>query len=188
MIYTVKLDIEIDDKCKMEDLSLDEGIKNAIMRETWKITSIGNLDILKIGDEVVKHVLYPPVEIGDTVYFAYIEPLNGEKIIRPWKVEGIAYKNGDWYVIAYDDEEYKVGSEYALLTKKEAEINLDAQYKNFCRKKGEIYRREIEDLNHYVNKVAKKYKVDIDIDAEIAKILAKISEQISKKINEGEGK
>lgn len=183
MIYTIKLDIEIDDKCKMEALNLNEGIRDIMMRGAWQIINIDNLDILKIDDKVIKNILYPPVAIGDTVYFAYIKTLDGDKIIRPWLVRGLMYKNGDWYAIENDGEQYKIGSEYAFLTEKESEIYLDMEYEKWAQRERETWRQEVDDLYHYASEVADKYKVDIK--TEIETIKTKISEQANKKIKEG---
>lgn len=64
-----------------------------------------------------------PCKVGDTVYWvdetALVEL--GDENIGTYKIAGIALKSDGFYIIDDDNNVDKIGSEYALLTKGDAE-------------------------------------------------------------------
>ena len=64
-------------------------------------------------------LLEPPVRIGDTVYAVVGDEF--DRPIEPYRVCGLAYKGGEWYVTdETQTEEFLVGGELCHLTFEEA--------------------------------------------------------------------
>ena len=72
-------------------------------------------------------VLCPPLQIGQTVYAAYMD--DGEPVIEEWTVRGIGIHEGVWYASGADQEEFLVGEWGCLLTREDAEKYLQEMEK-----------------------------------------------------------
>ena len=81
--------------------------------------------IEQVAEHLVNNgVLLPPVMPGETVY-AEITDFDDSNFIEPYKVYGMAYFKGKWYVLDSDGGLNEVGSEYCRLTIEEAERHLN---------------------------------------------------------------
>ena len=81
----------------------------------------------KEADALIERgVLMPPVKIGATVY-AVVDLDNTGPSIEEYTVGGMEYTKGKWYVCEECDpyEFFEVGSELALLSKREAKKKLE---------------------------------------------------------------
>ena len=67
-----------------------------------------------------KRKVYPPVNIGDTVY-AVIDEFDGSTYVDAYVVRGIALIDGVWYVCNKDREFFEVGDDLCLLNLEEAQ-------------------------------------------------------------------
>ena len=73
-------------------------------------------------------VLCPPLQIGQTVFAAYMD--EDEPVIEEWVVRGIGIRDGVWYAAGSDPDEFEFGRWGCLPTREEAEQLLQKEEKD----------------------------------------------------------